>query len=120
LAAIRPASSFVSNFRRRSPPRLILEIDISKLLSVVIADHETGVEFLDRPRRREAAGGHLRCRGLTLKERQPRSDHDDREQIDCHNNTQTLLAMPAGTAARSLAKKQKAVSAWAPFQNWCG
>ena len=40
----------------RSAPRLILEIDVSELLAVVVAHDKAGVvEFLDRPRRREAA-----------------------------------------------------------------
>src|SRR5262249_53908626 len=42
----------------RAPARLILEIDISELLSVVVADDEVGGLLLDGPRRREAAGGH--------------------------------------------------------------
>jgi hypothetical protein len=41
------------------PPRLILEIDIGKLLAVVVANDEAGiVVYLDIPGRREAAGGH--------------------------------------------------------------
>jgi hypothetical protein len=36
-------------------PRLILEIDIGELLSVVVAHDEAGGLFFDRPRRREAA-----------------------------------------------------------------
>jgi hypothetical protein len=40
----------------RSSPRLVLEINIGELLSVVIADDKTGGLFLDRPRRRKAAG----------------------------------------------------------------
>jgi hypothetical protein len=40
------------------PPRLILEIDIRELLPVVIADDKAGLQFLDGPRRREAASGH--------------------------------------------------------------
>jgi hypothetical protein len=39
-----------------SSPRLVLEIDIREPLAVVIADHKAGVQFLDSPRRREAAG----------------------------------------------------------------
>ena len=42
---------------RRSPPRLILEIDISELLAVAVFDDRTGVQFLDSPWRQEAAGG---------------------------------------------------------------
>jgi hypothetical protein len=34
-------------FRRRSPPRLILEIDIGERLSAVVADDETGGLFFD-------------------------------------------------------------------------
>jgi hypothetical protein len=46
--------------RRRSPPRLILEIDIRERLSVVVADDEAGGLFLDEPRWREVArGGHV-------------------------------------------------------------
>jgi hypothetical protein len=43
-------------FGRRSPPRLILEIDKGKLLAVVVADDKAGFQLIDRPRRREAAG----------------------------------------------------------------
>jgi hypothetical protein len=49
LTAIRRASC------RRSPPRLILEIDIAKLLPATVADNKAGVQFLDSPGRREAA-----------------------------------------------------------------
>jgi hypothetical protein len=35
--------------------RLVLEIDIRELLAAVIAHDKTGVQFLDCPRRREAA-----------------------------------------------------------------
>ena len=51
LAVIRRASSRVSKLGRRSPPRLVLEIDIRKLLSVVVAHDET----CGGPGRREAA-----------------------------------------------------------------
>jgi hypothetical protein len=44
---------------RRAPPRLILEIDIGKLLSVAVADNKAGIQFPDSPGRREAAGGQL-------------------------------------------------------------
>jgi hypothetical protein len=37
----------------------ILEINVGKLLAATVADDKTGVPFLDRPRRREAAGRHL-------------------------------------------------------------
>jgi hypothetical protein len=40
--------------RRRSPPRLILEIDIRKLLSVVIADDKADGQFFGNPGRWEA------------------------------------------------------------------
>jgi hypothetical protein len=51
LAAMRRASSRVSSFAV-DLRRLILEINIGELLAVVIADDETGVQFLDGPRRR--------------------------------------------------------------------
>ena len=38
-----------------SPPRLILEISIGKLLSVTVADNEAGGLLFSGPRRREAA-----------------------------------------------------------------
>jgi hypothetical protein len=49
---------------RRAPSRLILEIDICKLLAAVIAHDEAHRLFLDGPRRREAAGlGRPRTKG---------------------------------------------------------
>ena len=43
----------------RAPPRLILEIDLGKLLPVGVAHDEAGVvEFFDGPRWWEAASGH--------------------------------------------------------------
>jgi hypothetical protein len=56
LTAIRRASSLVSNFGR-SPPWLILEIDIRQLLVGTVLHDEAGFQFLDGPGRREAAGG---------------------------------------------------------------
>jgi hypothetical protein len=47
---------FVSNFAAARP----FETNIGKLLPVVVAHDEAGVQFLDRPGRREAAGGHKR------------------------------------------------------------
>jgi hypothetical protein len=38
-----------------APPRFILEIDIGKLLHVVVAHNKAGFLFLDGPGRREAA-----------------------------------------------------------------
>jgi len=43
-----------------SLPRLFLEIDTGELLPVVVAHNEAGGLFLDRPRRREAAGRHFK------------------------------------------------------------
>src|SRR5690348_2282516 len=43
---------------RRSPARLISEIDEGERLSVTILHDETGLAFFDRPGRREAAGCH--------------------------------------------------------------
>jgi len=51
LAAIRRPSSRVSSFAAESPPRLVLEIDIGKLLAVVIAHDKAGVQFLHGPGR---------------------------------------------------------------------
>jgi hypothetical protein len=45
--------------RRRSPAGLLLEIDICERLTGLILHNETGFAFLDGPRRREAALGHL-------------------------------------------------------------
>jgi hypothetical protein len=46
--------------RRVEGARLILEIDIGKLLSVTVAHDEAGVVvFLDSPGWREAAGRHF-------------------------------------------------------------
>jgi hypothetical protein len=52
---------FRKQLRRRSPPRLILEIDIRERLSVVVADGETRGLFLDGPRSRKTTWRHL-CR----------------------------------------------------------
>ena len=59
LAAIRRASSLLSSLAADLRPRLILEIDIGELLPGTVAYDKTGVQFLDGPRRREAAGRHL-------------------------------------------------------------
>jgi hypothetical protein len=52
---------FRKQLRRRSPPRLILEIDIRERLSVVVVDGETRGLFLDGPRSRKTTWRHL-CR----------------------------------------------------------
>jgi hypothetical protein len=57
FAAIRRASSLLSNFAA-ALPRLILEIDIRQLLPALSITDEAGIQFLDRPRRREAAFRH--------------------------------------------------------------
>jgi hypothetical protein len=49
---------FAEQLCRRAPPRLFLEIDIDKLLAVVVAHDKAGVQFFDRPGRREATCGH--------------------------------------------------------------
>jgi hypothetical protein len=62
LAAYRDAPRLIlaEQLGRRPPPRLILEIDIGKLLSVTVAHDEAGVVvFLDSPGWREAAGRHF-------------------------------------------------------------
>ena len=38
------------------------EMDVGEGLPAVVADDQTGVRFLDGPRRREAASSHRRCR----------------------------------------------------------
>src|SRR5215471_21326009 len=48
---------------RQGRGRLILEIDVGKLLAVVVAHDKAGVQLLDGPRRREAA---LRQAVMTL------------------------------------------------------
>jgi len=50
FTAIRRASSRVSSFGRRSPPRLLLETDVGKLLAGAVLHDEGGVDVLDRPR----------------------------------------------------------------------
>jgi hypothetical protein len=42
--------------------RLVFEIDVGKLLPVVVAQDEAGLLFFDRPRRREAPIVHRRDR----------------------------------------------------------
>jgi hypothetical protein len=42
----------------RSPTRFILEIDIGERLAAVIAHDKAGVQFVDRPGRREAVSCH--------------------------------------------------------------
>jgi hypothetical protein len=49
----------------QSPPRLILEIDIHKLLASAVCHDEGGTNILDRPRRREAAACQTRLLFLT-------------------------------------------------------
>jgi hypothetical protein len=46
---------FAGQFLPPLPPRFILEIDIGKLLHVVVAHNKAGFLFLDGPGRREAA-----------------------------------------------------------------
>jgi hypothetical protein len=53
LAAIRLASSLLSNLAA-SPPRLLLIINVAELLPGAVRHHESGADVLDRPRRREA------------------------------------------------------------------
>ena len=48
---------FGEQLRRRSPPRLILEIDIGELLSRAVLHDEGGTDIFDRPWRREATRG---------------------------------------------------------------
>jgi hypothetical protein len=49
----------IEQLGRRASPRLILEIDIGELLSVVVADDKAGGLFLDGPRRWESTfSGH--------------------------------------------------------------
>jgi hypothetical protein len=43
---------------RRSPPRLLLEVDAGERLPVRVADDVAGVRLLGGPGRREAALGH--------------------------------------------------------------
>ena len=47
FAAIRRASSLVSSFCGRAPPRLVLEINIRELLSGVVLHDETVLQFID-------------------------------------------------------------------------
>jgi hypothetical protein len=56
FAAMRRGSSLLSNLAAERRPGFAFIIDVGKLLPVVIADHKEGVQFLDSPRRREAAG----------------------------------------------------------------
>ena len=51
------ASCSASDIERR--PRLILEIDVSQILSGALDRDKAGVQFFDRPRRREAAVGQF-------------------------------------------------------------
>jgi len=56
FAAIRLASSWVSNLAADRRPGSFFELDARELPAVVIADHEAGFLFFDDPGRREAAG----------------------------------------------------------------
>jgi len=58
LAAMRRASSLLSSLVR-APTGLVLEVEIPKRLTVLVADDE-GLLLVDRPGRREAAirAGH--------------------------------------------------------------
>ena len=55
FAAIRRGLVLREQLGRRSPAGLIFEIDIGKLLAVVVARDQARLQFLDRPGRREAA-----------------------------------------------------------------
>jgi hypothetical protein len=66
LAAIRRASSLLRSLAAESPARLFLEIDVSKLLAVVVAHDKARLLLFDRPGRRQAAFCHgvlSRCYG---------------------------------------------------------
>jgi hypothetical protein len=52
-----PRLVFGEQLGRLSSARLILEINIGKLLAVVVAHDKAGLQFFDGPGRREAAGG---------------------------------------------------------------
>jgi hypothetical protein len=69
FAAIRRASSLLSNLAADRSPRLILEIDIRELLPVVVAHDKAGVQLFDGPGRREAA-----CYSITSSARTSRDD----------------------------------------------
>jgi hypothetical protein len=57
FAAMRRASSLESSFAADLRPGSFSKIDVGKLLPVVVAHDKASGLFLDRPRRREAAGG---------------------------------------------------------------
>jgi len=58
-ASLRRRRNLGEQIGRHAPARLLLIVEIAQLLSVLIADDEAGVVHLvDRPRQREAAGGH--------------------------------------------------------------
>jgi hypothetical protein len=59
FAAIRRAFIFAEQLGCRRADRLILEIDIGELLPGAVGCDKAGVQFFDRPGRREAAGGHV-------------------------------------------------------------
>jgi hypothetical protein len=59
LAAIRRASSRVISLVAARRPGSSSKIDIGERLTGLILHDETGFAFLDGPRRREAALGHL-------------------------------------------------------------
>src|SRR5262249_60983639 len=68
--------------RRRSPPRLFLEINISEHLTVGVAHNETG-RLLDGPGRREAAGG----KGAGLWKARIWGGHHRTHDVDCELGT---------------------------------
>jgi hypothetical protein len=56
----RPCCSIAGEqVRRRATPRLLLEIDVGKLLPVSILHDEASLSLFGRPRRRESALSHF-------------------------------------------------------------
>jgi hypothetical protein len=63
FAAIRRASSFVTNLAADPPAGLILEIDVRELLVGAVDDDKAGFQFIDQPGRREARKGNSASAG---------------------------------------------------------
>lgn len=82
-----PGLIFAQQLRCRLAPRLILKIDIGERLAVVIANNEAGVvRFIERPRRREAAGG-----GHVLSQPRSRDRTTLKGELSARNSSRPLL-----------------------------
>src|SRR5262249_54345272 len=76
------------------------EIDVGKLLAVVIAHDEARFQFFDRPRRREAAWG-ISLHGSILRLCAATNGHEDRDDAVAQGGIERPCSPGAGEVAGS-------------------